>query len=890
MPDLPGGTVTFLFTDIEGSTKRWEHHPRAMKPAVERHDAILRQAIESQGGHVFRTEGDAFRAVFSIAQQALASALQAQRAIASEPWPEEISPLRVRMALHTGEIDVRDGDYVGPSLNRMARLLSAAHGGQTLLSRATEQLVRDVLPPDVILKDMGEHRLRDLIRPEQIYQLIAEDLPSEFPPLLTLDNRPNNLPVEAMPIIGREKQLAEIEQLLARENVRLVTLTGPGGTGKTRLAVQVAAELAGSDHVPDGVWFVDLVTISAPSLVIASIAQTLGLRESAGETVLDTLASYLKSKHLLLVLDNFEQVVEAAPDIAHLMQAAAPLKIIVTSRTPLKIGGEREYPVPALGLPQIGPGSGPLPELGTLAEYDAVELFIERAQAVKHDFELTEDNASAVAEICVRLDGLPLAIELAAARIKVLPPQAMLARLQSALSLLTGGRRDLPARQQTLRNAIEWSYNLLNEGEKQFFRRQAVFSGGATLDALEAVCNHDEALQVDVLDGAQALLDNSLLQQREGRDGEPRYWMLETIHEYAGEKLRESGEIEALEKAHTLYFKRLAQEVEPQLEGATQESSMSRLEDEHDNMRAALLWARNRAARGDTEAALIALELVSALRRFWILGHYITEGREQLTAVLSLPVEAEGATSVLRAWALQGAGVLAWMQGQAQAARSLYGEGLALFRDVQDKNGIASVLDRLGSAAASQGDYATARSLYQESLALFRELGDTALIGGTLGNLGIVSWYEEDFATARALFEESLAIARQLGISRDIAGVLGNLGELAEDQGDHAAALSLQKESLAIFGGLGHKVGVIVCFEDLARLLLAQGSGDRATRLMAAADTLRKMLGMPVLPADRPRYDASLAAARSLLGDETFEKLWQEGRAMTMEQAIEYAL
>src|SRR6266545_610699 len=464
MADLPSGTVTFLFTDIEGSTHLWEQHPHAMPGALAHHDAILREATAAHGGVVFRTVGDAFCTAFASAPAALRAALAAQGALQDEPWGQT-GPIRVRMAVHTGAVEIRDGEYQGQPLNRIARILAAGHGGQTLLSAATVELVRDDLPPGVELRDMGAQRLKDLTRPEQIFQLVAPNLPADFPALKTLDRRPHNLPAQPTTLIGREKEIASVCSLLRRADARLVTLTGPGGTGKTRLGLQVAAELL--DDFKDGVWFVNLAPISDPSLVAATAAQTLGIKESASRSLLDQLKDYLCEKQILLLLDNFEQVADAAPLAGELLAGAPALKVLATSRMPLHLSGEREYAVPPLGLPPaavrpLRQAQGELLERSNVQafevdinQYEAVRLFIERAQAVKADFAVTNANAPAVAEICYRLDGLPLAIELAAARVKLFPPQALLARLGSRLKLLTGGARDLPARQQTIRSTID---------------------------------------------------------------------------------------------------------------------------------------------------------------------------------------------------------------------------------------------------------------------------------------------------------------------------------------------------------------------------------------------------------------------------------------------------
>ena len=492
--------------------------------------------------------------------------------------------MRVRMALHTGAAEEQGGDYFGPPLNRVARLLSAAHGGQVLLSLPTQELVRDVLPLDSELRDLGEHRLKDLARPERVYQLVAPDLPADFPSLRTLESRPNNLPMQPTLLVGREREVEDVRGRLLAPEVRLLTLTGPGGTGKSRLALQSAADLI--EEFEDGVFFVALATLTDHTLVTSSVAQVLGVRESGDQPLLEGIKDYLQDKRLLLVLDNFEQVLEAAPQAGEILSAAPRLKVLATSRIPLGIYGEREYAVPPLAIPD----PKRLPTLEVLSQYEAVRLFIERAEATKAGFEITSENAPAVAEICARLDGLPLAIELAAARIKLLPPSSILARLTNRLKLLTGGARDLPERQRTLRGAIEWSHTLLDEGEKTLFARMAIFSGGRTLEAIEAVCDAQGDLPMDAFDGVSSLVDKSLLRQEEGPEGEPRFMMLETIHEYAREKLRESGEAEEIGHAHARHFLGLAEEAE--LTGPEQAWWLERLEAEHDNLRTTLARTR----------------------------------------------------------------------------------------------------------------------------------------------------------------------------------------------------------------------------------------------------------------------------------------------------------
>jgi predicted ATPase/class 3 adenylate cyclase len=511
----PTGTLTFLFTDIEGSTRLWEHDAPAMQAALARHDELLKLAIEERGGYVFKTVGDAFCAVFPTASDALEAALEIQRRLLSSEW-EQSEPLRVRMALHTGAAEERDGDYFGPPVNRVARLLSAAHGGQVLLSLPTQELVRDQLLVGTTLRDLGEHRLKDLFRPERVFQLSAPELPSEFPPLRTLEAYRNNLPLQPTPLIGRENEVSEVCDLLGGEATRLLTLTGPGGIGKTRVALQAAADLL--EDFTDGAFFVPLATLTEAELFFSAVAETLGVKETAEQPLDETLKDYLSERWLLLLLDNFEQVLEAAPSVTELLAGAPGLKVLATSRAPLGLYGEHEFPVPPLSMPDL---KRP-PLLERLTHYEAVRLFLERAQAVKPDFKVTNESAPAVAEICVRLDGLPLAIELAAARIKMLPPKAMLQRLGSRLKLLTSGAHDLPERQRTLRATIEWSHALLDEGEQLLFGRLAVFSGGRTLEAIEAICDAEGDLPVDAFDGVSSLLDKSLIRQEEGPGGEPR--------------------------------------------------------------------------------------------------------------------------------------------------------------------------------------------------------------------------------------------------------------------------------------------------------------------------------------------------------------------------------
>jgi predicted ATPase/class 3 adenylate cyclase len=589
--------VTFLFTDIEGSTKLWEQHPEAMKAALARHDAMLREAVEAHEGRTIKTLGDGILVAFETAAKGVAAALTAQRTLFVEGW-EGVKPqvIRVRMALHTCEAEARGGDYYGPDLNRAARLMSIGHGGQTLLSATTADFVREQLPAGALLRDLGEQRLKDLVRSEHVYQLIHPDLPADFPPLRSLNAFRNNLPVQLTSFIGRQAELKAAKDLLLREDVRLVTLTGPGGVGKTRLALQAAADLI--DRFADGVFFVDLASIREAEAVLAAIARTVSLRDTSDRPLLDNLKEELCARTVLLVLDNFEQVTVAAPNVGELLRDCARLKLLVTSRELLHVRGEHVLPVPPLGLPGTDLKQ---PSIDQLQQFEAIRLFVERAHAVKRDFELTKETASAVAEICLRLDGLPLAIELATARIRLFSPQALLERLGSRLKLLRGGARDLPARQQTLRDTIGWNYELLDRGEQSLFAVLSVFPS-CTFEAVEGAARGIRQLDasgVDILEGLASLVDKSLLRRVDRDGGEPRFLMLETIREYAAERLEEESEFgAAARRAHAAWYSDFTQRQRERLTGEDREAALSEMECEIENLQAA--W-RYWVAEGNIE-------------------------------------------------------------------------------------------------------------------------------------------------------------------------------------------------------------------------------------------------------------------------------------------------
>jgi non-specific serine/threonine protein kinase len=654
----------------------------------------------------------------------------------------------------------------------------------------------------------------------------------------------------------------------------LLTLTGTGGTGKTRLALALAANLL--DSFMDGIWFVDLSAITDPFLVTPAIAQVLGVREAGQQALLETLKQAVRDRQLLLVLDNFEQVVTAAAEVAELLAVAPGLKLLVTSRTPLHISGEHEFPVPPLGLPDP---TQPATSEG-LSQYEAVALFIQRAEAARPDFQVTNQNAPAVAEVCARLDGLPLAIELAAARIKLLPPQALLSRLSNRLQLLTGGARDRPARQQTLRGTIDWSYSLLDGGEQVLFRRLAVFVGGCTVEAAEAVCTPDGRPGLDVLEGLGSLVDKSLLQQGTGPDSQPRFRMLETIREYALERLVGSGERDEIHRRHAEHYLVLAEAAEPELRGQHQALWLERLSREHDNLRGALGWALD---RGDAE---LALRLSGPLWRFWEIRHP-SEGQRWLERALA---DSAGVAAAVRAKALNAAGNLAMRRFDDEQAAALHTACLALRRELGDQRGVAASLSNLGVVLWHQGKPAAARTLYEESLAAWRELGDAWSVAVLLNNLANALVDLGDTGAAGAMYDESLGLFRELGDRAYVAGVLNNLGKWAREQGDYARAAALSRESLVLRWELGDRPGVAVSLDNLAVVAQRRGQGQRAARLWGAAEVLREVLGFPLPPEDRAVHQRAVAAARAQLGEEACATAWAEGRALPLEQAIADAL
>ncbi len=872
MPAHPVGTVTFLFTDIEGSTRLLQQLGAQYSLVLETHNRILRAAIGEAAGYEFQTQGDGLFAAFPSASTALSAAVAAQRALHNHSWPTGVT-VRVRMALHTGLPSITNSGYVGLDLHRTARICAMAHGGQVLLSQATRDLLEHHLPPRVGLRDLGEHRLRDLQMPEHLYQVVLPDLPDNFPPIQSLKAHRHNIPIQMTSFVGRDREVADIKNALAK--TRLVTLTGPGGCGKTRLALHVAGELV--DAYQGGVWIVELASLSDPGLVLQTVAFTVGVREEPGRSPFDALADHLEPRHLLIVLDNCEHLLPATAELAdRLLRVCPDVRILTTSREELRVGGELTYPVPSLPVPDLSR----MPPLDHLAEYGAVRLFAERAAFALPGFELTAHNAVLVAGICHRLDGIPLAIELAAARVRVLSLEQIQARLDDRFNLLTGGSRTTLPRHRTLRAAMDWSHDLLSRAEQVMFRRLSVFAGGFILEAAEAACPAapGEPEPLDLLIG---LVHRSLV-IAEGDAREVRYRLLETVRQYAQKKLAEAQEEAEIQRRQCAWYVALAERAEPELRGSEQAAWLERLDVEHDNLRAALRWSVG------SEAAEAGLRLAAALWWFWSVRGYYREGSGWLDQVLRRSSEAAPA---LRAKALIGAGHIAMTQGAYAQSLALLGESLAINRRLGDKRSIAVSLNWLGRLAWCQGDFQRAGTLYEEGLGLARESGAKDTVGALLNTLGVLAAHQGNYASARSFYEESLESCKQASDKRGIALAIGNLGVLAFRQGEYAAARSFVGQSLTVDQELGDKRGSTSELEVLGFLAVAQGRTEEAARILGAAEALREAIGAPLSPSERAVYDyeRQMSILRASLSPEVLGQAWADGRAMTLEQAIEYA-
>jgi predicted ATPase/class 3 adenylate cyclase len=906
---------TFLFTDIEGSTRLWTEYGAAMRVALERHDQLVRAAIIDSRGTVFKTVGDAFFAVFDSASDAVRAAIGIQHALLAEDW-QPLRPLGVRVALHSGEAQERSGDYFGTTLNVVARLLNVGHAGQILATGALEQLIADHPPAGVRLKELGDHWLRDLGHPTRILQIVAPGLPETFQPIRTHDEPSGNLPVQLTSFVGRERERTELAQLL--DGARLVTLVGVGGSGKTRLALQAAAEVR--YELPDGVWLVELAALDDPEQVPGTVAGVLGLREEPDRSMVATLCDHLRGKRLLLVLDSCEHLIDACATLSEqLLQAAPGVRMLATSREALRVRGEQVWTVAPLRLPDPD-----RPEsTDSLLSNEAVRLFCERATSQRPAFRLTDHNAAAVVGICRRLDGLPLAIELAAARVRTLAPEQIFDRLDQRFWLLSGQeRRAGQAHHQTLQAAIDWSHALLTAPEQRLFRRLAVFHGGWTLDAAEEVSAHDAAARRRVLEELDSLVEKSLVAAVD--DGATmRYHMLETIAAYARERLEESGDLPMLSARLAAWVLDLAESAAPELRGAEEASWLRRLSLDEPNIRAALVYWRSDP--GDSDRLL---RLANALAEWWLMVGRLSEGRDWLE--VALRAGGEAADPSLRAAALQSLGDIAFRQAdfrtaqarheeglalherlgnRAEAARSLrtlgsiadeqarfdeaerfYSDALQTYRALGDAWGEAASLNNLGLLARKRGDYDTAARYLRDSLLGFEVLGVRWAVGLTQANLGDVAVDLGDVVAARNHYGQSLAVAEELEDREGRVYALTGLADVARLQADYPAASQALADALPLLRELGAQLAIAEWCECGAALLTEVGAATEAARLFGAAAALREAIAAPLPETRRPQQDACRLQLEALLGSARFDEALAAGARLPWEALADQAL
>jgi predicted ATPase/class 3 adenylate cyclase len=916
-PARPTGTVTFLFSDIEGSTERWERHRDAMAVAVARHDALLRESLEAHGAYVFKTMGDAFCAAFARPEDAIAAALEAQRALVGEDF-SPVDGVRVRMALHTGSASEREGDYFGPAVNRVARLLTIGHGGQVLVSGTAADLLQGAMPPQSSLRDLGAQRLKDLARPEQVYQLVTSDLPQSFPALRSLDQLPNNLPPQLTSFVGREDEVAEIKTLLDQH--RFVTLVGTGGAGKTRCAIQVGADLL--DGSGDGVWLAELAPISDPALVASVVAKALNVQDEANRPPLDSVLLFLKRKRLLLIFDNCEHVIDEARNVVGaILRGCSDVRILATSREGLNVAGERVHRMPSLPVPETGTR---ITSSGAL-EYGAVALFVDRALAANGRFLLTEENAPDVAEICRRLDGIPLAIELAAARVKVLSPQQLARKLDERFRVLTGGDRSALPRQQTMRALVDWSYDLLSEDERTLFRKLSIFAGGFTLESASGICSDGTIDEIAVLDMLSSLVDKSLVHAEPAGNG-TRYRLLESMRQYARERLEEHGEYQLIAHKHAEAFLALAKELDDLYDTLPTRAWMLRAEPELENWRAALEWAL--VGRGDVT---LAQRLLGALRWMW---YYFApaEGRRWLRSVAET---VDGSTEAAIVAPLELAEAHADLTlVQRKMAHDESERALVGFRELNDARGIAESL-RVSGSALFMTEPAQSEATLLEALAEAKKLGLRKMQGRILSALAGARAWLDDVSGARSYYSEAVAIARSSGDEHAIALIAGNLAEAEFRGGDPSAALRIAAESLDVLRGTFSSARrVAITLANMAQYSTALGRfEDARTQAREAAIVSRdaqaevwltfSLQHLAAIAAFEPRenpasrkelrrrgalllgyvdarltaldaireteqieYDRVLPVLRSEFGDEEVAKLLEEGGAWSEDRAF----
>ncbi|MBX7044043.1 MAG: tetratricopeptide repeat protein [Ignavibacteria bacterium] len=822
MPTLipPSGTVTFLFTDIEGSTRLAQEFPDKLHDLLEKHHSILDDSIESNGGFVFRTVGDAYCCAFAVATDAIKAAVEIQRRLAGEDWGA--APVKVRIGIHSGSAEWNGNNYMGYiTLARSARVMSSAYGEQVIVSEDAHRLAEDYYGAEFSFRDLGIRRLKDVIQPLRLFQVLSPGLREDFPPLKTLDARPNNLPVQLTSFVGREEEMRQIRSKL--KNARLLTLTGPGGTGKTRLALQIAADVI--DQFANGVWFVELDTIHDPESLPQEILLSLGVKEEAKQNAEQTLSEFLNKKELLLVLDNCEHLIESCSLLAEkLLKSSAGVKILATSREALRCLGEQTHHTLSLSAPD--PKEKQTPE--KITQYEAVRLFIERALSANPKFRVNNDNAAAVAAICHRLDGIPLAIELAAARTKILSPEKIHDRLDDRFSLLTGGRRTAIPRQQTLRAMIDWSYDLLAEDEKELWSMLSVFSGGWTLEAAETVCRSEDT---DVMDLLQNLREKSIVIFDEASE---RYRMLETIRQYGDDKLRSSGRIDDIKDRHLEYFRSAASEAGENLKGPEMKTWLVLTEAESANIEKAFYHSMMSSRLED------ALLIAGAMGYYWETKGMYSEGRHRLESALNAAENIRGDT---RARALVHAGRLAHIQGDIETAKSCYSESMSIFRESGNQAGIAAALKNFGLLSYEQGEYKRSEELHEEALEMFRQSNDKRGTAYSLNDYAAVLIEQGKFERAKQILEEGLVIHREINDKRGIAFCLNNLASICSEQAEYEQAVKYLNENSRIFNGLGDRRGEAYSLNSLGNLAINACNYDEAFGYLSKASEIFREIG-----------------------------------------------
>ena len=819
----PTGTVTFLFTDIEGSTKMAQEFNELLPDALKKHHSILKETVNSHNGFIFKIIGDAFCCAFQNADDAVKASVDAQKKLNSEEWNEAV--IKVRMGIHSGNAEWSGTEYTGYiTLARTNRIMSAAYGGQIIISNDAFQNKRENSSEDISFRDLGERRLKDLIQPVKLYQINSEGLQADFPPLKTLDVRPNNIPIQLSSFVGREEVMNQLKDLIRQS--RLLTISGSGGSGKTRLAMQVGADII--DDFENGVYISELASVSDPAFILQTIINSLGIKEEAGKTLKDSVTGYLKDKKMLIIMDNCEHLINECADLAeHLLIKCPDLKIIATSREALNCRGELTFRLPSLTLPDISVNNTP----EQLSVYESVRLFIERALAVNPLFRVNNENAPAVSGICNRLDGIPLAIELAAARIKILSVEKIYERLDDRFKLLTGGKRTALPRQQTLKALIDWSYNLLPANEKILWCRLSVFNSGWTIESAEEICSDDIIFKEDVFDLMNLLAEKSIIIYDDAKD---RFRILETIKRYGEEKLRETEDADNFFLNHLNYYTKLSETAETKLNGEEVQNWLQVLESEHGNLQSAIEWSvlGNENEKG--------ARLAGALGRFWDMRGYNSTGRRLIDIILE---NSAGVSKPVLGKTLNWAGNLAKFQGDYDVAEKFHEKSLSLRMEIGDERSIAESLNNIANTAFYKGDYGKAGKNYEVSLEYRRKIGDKNGIAASLSNLGNVAYFQKDLEKAQKFLNESLPLSREIGDKDAIANTLISLGNVAFEKQNFKQARIYYEECLALSRKLGNKRDIANALQNLGILSLDERKYDLSQKYYEESLSLRKEIG-----------------------------------------------